>query len=1421
MARIVPIGEPANDPERQVIAHLRDHGPDDWTVLHNFEVSDARGNLFEVDIAVVTGHMVYVIDVKGTFGRIDVHGGRWMPAGRPPFHSPLPKLRENAKRVKALLEKHLPALTRVYVGAVVVLPVKDARLVDHNSPQRDAAATVNLAHLIALLSDPSRVPTGAYAVDADISRHHDKIVQAIEGVGTAPSGPLLFGNWQVLETLSETQHAPGVDVVAEYRAKNANTVQGSGTVRLVVRQADPYAEAKEREKQQKQIGIAYEALGKLPAHPAIVGVRDFFPDMEDRGYVTVYDDVPGSALRVHLGPSAVEPLTFDRKLTILQQVLSGLALIQTRRLVHRALSPATIVLTNDGRAMITGFDYAKTAQRRTHTVGYEAHANADNTYLAPEAIVDPAKMGAKSDIYALGVIGFELFTGHPPFNSITSQVRVQGILPEHDLVQADVPPQLQHWLELLCAANPDDRPTAKEALRRLHLAVGEVHRPKRRVGTSDTGNSPGAMPSMGPAPDPDPRRDPEFWRNLDRDYLLGTKYLVKARLGKPGASGVAYRVYDSMRNIDRVVKLILSDPADPKEQARREGRVLDRLRGSSHPNVVEMVDVDQLPPPYPYPYLVFEYVEGKDLGEVIRSGTLTVSDVLRIGRDVAAGLAHIHARDVWHCDIKPGNLLWTEDGVRILDFGIAKTPEATQGHTSNTPRYTPPDIDQVPATGAGFVDRDLYALGVTLYEALTGAYPWPGGTPPPATPAEDPRTRFTLPEAVPAKLIKTILRAIAPERGERFTSAEDFLAALLSTDELLMTASDSIELTDAAIVDAPVSGSAVALRSASTESEQKAVGDNPFVAHLQTFYSQSRRSNRGTRGMDAHDYRVYVPTALDTALAPAVLDGAHSLVVVTGNAGDGKTAFLERLTAVARAEGAVFTAERPNGAVFEFQGRRFRTNYDGSQDEDGTASDEVLTEFFAPFQGADEIGALAGETRLIAVNEGRLVDFLSHHNQRFAALAAAVEEGLRGEQSPGAVAVINLNLRDVTVRPGIGPGDGDGSDSILERMLTQISSPDFWEACTGCTLIDSCYARRNAVTIANPVIGAQVRGRLRRIYEIAQLRGRLHITLRDLRSALAYTITSGRDCSEIHDLYQRQDPAEILEAHYFNAYRGGADEVERDRLLLQLREVDVAAVPQPVMDRRLAAEGLLEHQLITPGDRYTPDRALLAEIYAEIDGETVNTTATTDYVATARRLMYFEMRDTDAATKMLPYASVRSFLEHLDHTPPLVEDVLRALNRSEGVISPDVADGGLVIRVREVIGGTVRSFRRFPKDGFDVGRVGTDTHQYLETRPSALRLTYTDHGHAGAAPAELRIGLDLFELLERFRRGYRASVDDNQGYALALTVFKNQLAAVPYQEVLLTVDGALMHTVRRSPDGVLHLDSQSAAILETEESEWR
>jgi hypothetical protein len=84
MADIVGGGPPVNDAERAAIAQLRDHAPDDWLVLHNIEIP-VRGDMHEVDLVVVTGHSVCIIDVKGTRGRIEVSGRSWYPSNRVPL----------------------------------------------------------------------------------------------------------------------------------------------------------------------------------------------------------------------------------------------------------------------------------------------------------------------------------------------------------------------------------------------------------------------------------------------------------------------------------------------------------------------------------------------------------------------------------------------------------------------------------------------------------------------------------------------------------------------------------------------------------------------------------------------------------------------------------------------------------------------------------------------------------------------------------------------------------------------------------------------------------------------------------------------------------------------------------------------------------------------------------------------------------------------------------------------------------------------------------------------------------------------------------------------------------------------------------------------------------------------------------------
>jgi serine/threonine protein kinase len=1422
-AKIVAVGEAVNDAERRVIAHLRDHAPADWTVLHSVEIPH-ENRPFEVDLVVVTGHAVYVIDVKGTRGRIDVDGNRWYPARRAPFHSPVPKLQSHAKQLKAILETTYLPLSRLWTDALVVLPAPDTFLLDNTPVQRDAKATVTLADLIGRLADAERVPVSSGRFDADIAAHHEAIVDTVRGASRAPSGPPRFGSWEVIERLSESQHAEGADVLDEYRAKNALAVQGSGTVRLQVRQADPYAPEADRLRQQKRIGIAYEALGKLPAHPNIVGVRDFFAD-EDRGvYITVFDDVPGHALKLHL-TGAADPLTADAKLRTVRHVLQGLAHAHSRRIAHRELNPSTILIAQDGRAMLTGFEYAKTAQQRGHTVVQEARQVADPAYLAPECQADPAAMGLASDVYAVGVIGYQLLTGELPFASVTEQAKAAGRLPTDGLENAGVQVELAHWLRTLCETDLSVRPSALEALRRLDLAMGARRAPTKRIGPS------AARLAQQPAADQtgglDASRGSDFFKYLPADFQLGTKYLVRHRLGRPGGFGVAYRVYDTIRSVDRAVKLVLRDRDSVLERLKREADVMQRLQSAPHPNVVSMVDADRLPAPDPYPYLVFEFVDGKDLAEVIRSGRMGAADVLRLAVDTARGLRHIHDLGVWHCDIKPSNLLWTDDGVKLIDFGIAKTADSSEGHTYTSARYSPPDLDQVPANATGYTDRDLFGLGVTLYEALTGGqYPWAANAPLPGVAPTDPRVAYSGFGDLAPGFAEILLRAISPYRGKRFTTAEELLQTLQALESVRDIPVPGPLPERLELPPSPPSGDGP------DEMPLPEPNTNPFVTHLQTLYSQSPRSNRGTRGLDPHAMSVYVQTALDRELVPALRQGKHALVVVTGNAGDGKTAFLESFERQARELGAVFGPRRTNGSDFTLDGCRFRTNHDGSQDEGEMGGDDVLEEFFKPFAGADESGwdGFGGETRLIAINEGRLVDFLSHRHDRYPHLAKLVNLGLAGKDTGQTVAVVNLNARDVAARPKDADGVAQDGESLLERMVRRMTHERFWEDCASCDLAATCYARHNAQTFQHPSAGPQAMRRLRRIYELTQLRGKLHITLRDLRSALAFTLTSGRDCAEIHRLHADGDAQAVLDSFYFSAYLGtpsaeDGSPREHDRLLSLLREADVAAVPQPRLDRRLDYAGLLENgALVTVDGRGNRDRVLLEQQFAELGrynrqgrGQTGQAADHRRYLDSARRLLYFELHDEKRAQRMLPYPSVLHFMELLSTNASIDDErvsVLRALNRGEGLMAQDRIGEALALKVRDVTGGLIRSYRRFPADGFRLEPGDVPASLYVESSCTALRLSYRDPAGSQGGTAELDIRLDLFELLQRFGQGYRPSVADIQGQQLALAVFKNRLAALPYQEVLLTTHGHDLRRVHRTEDGVLHMADLAAASVD-------
>ena len=182
MAKVIPIGQPANDSERQAIGFLRDHLPDGWLIFHNFEMRQGQ-EVFEIDIAILAPHAVYLVDVKGTRGNIDVYGSKWYPQGRQPFHSPLAKLRHHAKVMASFIRDSNPGqieLRKAHVHAAVLLTADDAAVFDQAGI--DSPDVTDFKHCLKYFRDASRIPDNRLS---NITRFHSQIAKAINAISGA------------------------------------------------------------------------------------------------------------------------------------------------------------------------------------------------------------------------------------------------------------------------------------------------------------------------------------------------------------------------------------------------------------------------------------------------------------------------------------------------------------------------------------------------------------------------------------------------------------------------------------------------------------------------------------------------------------------------------------------------------------------------------------------------------------------------------------------------------------------------------------------------------------------------------------------------------------------------------------------------------------------------------------------------------------------------------------------------------------------------------------------------------------------------------------------------------------------------------------------------------------------------------------
>jgi serine/threonine-protein kinase len=216
---------------------------------------------------------------------------------------------------------------------------------------------------------------------------------------------------------------------------------------------------------------------------------------------------------------------------------------------------------------------------------------------------------------------------------------------------------------------------------------------------------------------------------------------------------------------------------DARERLHREARAAARLNDPRIAAVYDVLDVEERP------YLVFEYVDGETLAQVLSRLPLPVDRALDLAIEIAEALVTAHRAGVIHRDLKPANVMLTPDGrIKILDFGIAKTvggpggSGTTIGQVLGTPGYIAPEqLLGRPADARS----DIYAVGAILYELLTGRMAVPdaasGAIRSLLTPVPDIRS---INPAVPEPVAHVVARALAAEPRERFQSAQELTNGL-------------------------------------------------------------------------------------------------------------------------------------------------------------------------------------------------------------------------------------------------------------------------------------------------------------------------------------------------------------------------------------------------------------------------------------------------------------------------------------------------------------------------------------------------------------------------------------------------------------------------------------------------------------------
>ncbi|WP_086150752.1 protein kinase [Cellulosimicrobium sp. KWT-B] len=597
--------------------------------------------------------------------------------------------------------------------------------------------------------------------------------------------------------------------------------------------------------------------------------------------------------------------------------------------------------------------------------------------------------------------------------------------------------------------------------------------------------------------------------------VVAGRYEIKAELGRGGYAR-SWKVYDRQAEHTKVLKQFFH--GIPGE-LRKEYRAADALR---HENCGRVYDVAVDREPH---FLVSEYVEGESLAVV--GIDREVEEVRTIAVRVLEALEYIHSKHLVHGDVTPANIIVSTDGsgeAKLIDFGLSVAAgDPAEGWS---PKFAAPEVaGRRPSTPAS----DLFSFAASMAFAMLGrvAVRVEPGSVTLLPPTENEISGWG---ESGRRLLDAFLAALTEDENGRPPSARDFKTLVQSTQATPAPGTPSTDGTD-------------------NDDEPPALARlvNPAVPLIRRLYRAASGGNAGNRGLDDDFAKTtYVETLLDSELIPRVLDREFEVVLLSGNPGDGKTSVLVKLGEGLRGRGAEEIYADAAGWCLRLDGHSFIAVYDASESHGDLTSDELVRRALDPVQTE------GSGTALIAVNDGRMLQFFTDYSDKYEEWAFAIEDQSDDTSVPGALALVDLKRRSLA-RMGSSPG-------LAGRALDELTDEALWDTCKGCLAQSSCplLANRNLLASA----GAKTFDEL---IQISHLRRRRRATFRDVRSAAAWLITGNRSCEDVHEWEQQGRSALYMDEALTHdlAFSRKTD----DYLVSEWADVDPSAVAAPAVDR--------------------------------------------------------------------------------------------------------------------------------------------------------------------------------------------------------------------------------------------------------------